>query len=330
MEGTPVRRIAKAAAPPSPTPMPRGGETAAIAPTAAARPRAAAGPRSGAIVSRSATRASRASLRTQTSRSAFGMRTAIGMPKPRRDLWRVPPADGRGRREGCASEETSRKGDRLEPRVRVREAVLVALTSAQEAVLNHPVFEGRLDRVREQDETDGGAVPRRIAAGLVAAFHAGEAQTVPGCHGSPVELEKPEPKPAARECASRELAMESGLRRELRAFAPVRAMQREQGVKVCLESFGIVGQSITELVFACDPPLLVAQLLEQPAAPRRQKFVPPRPFETRHGARVVPQHLAADQAAPALVGWDLRPEKDVPAPRPPRQGRSGRLSRHPR
>src|SRR5439155_8366177 len=86
-------------------------------------------------------------------------------------------------------------------------------------------------------------------------------------------------------------------------------------------------QSVAERVLACEPPLLVAQLLREAGAPGGEQFRPARPRESQDRARVPPKDRAADQVGPSLVSPELCPEEDVPSPRRLRERSAERARR---
>src|SRR5438270_13361709 len=103
--------------------------------------------------------------------------------------------------------------------VRRGEAVLVGLAAQQQPVLAHPVADRLPDRVDEQDEADGVAVERRVAAGLVVPLAGAEPISEPRGSRGPAELHPPQPQPALLESPRGEVSME----RLARALEPARA-----------------------------------------------------------------------------------------------------------
>src|SRR6185312_6112912 len=121
-------------------------------------------------------------------------------------------------------------------RVGRRETLLVRRAAAPETELAHAVLESGPHGVGEQDEADLAGGEGRVAPGLVAGLGAGEAEAVQGGHRLPVDLQEPQPQPAAVEGQPGELAVEGRRRQERRlAAAPAGAVQVEQGVEVAVE-----------------------------------------------------------------------------------------------
>jgi hypothetical protein len=139
----------------------------------------------------------RSRLSRSSSSSRLGVRTLrADQPPPfrahglLRDLAGAAADDPSSER--CTSSRGARDGDRLHARVLTREAVLVSLRAAQEAVLPDPVGDRLTDRVCEQHASDRRTPPSRISPDLIEAVDSGEAEAVPGSRGAPVELEEPQ------------------------------------------------------------------------------------------------------------------------------------------
>src|SRR4051812_47292429 len=123
------------------------------------------------------------------------------------------------------------------PAVVRREARLVRLTTAQQAVLAQPVFDSSPDRVRDQHEAGAQAVERRVAAELVVPLVAAEAERVERGDGPAVELEQPQAQPATLERLGGELAMKrlAPAGERPRAGPPALAVQAHERVHVGVE-----------------------------------------------------------------------------------------------
>src|SRR5207302_6135512 len=136
------------------------------------------------------------------------------------------------------AERAAGDGDRDEPRVLARKAVLVLLAAAEEPVLLDAVLARRADRMRQEDKTDRGAVPRRVAARLVEALGAREAEPVPRRDRPALDLEEPEPEPAPLAGQRGELEVEGPLARPVegrRALVPARRVEREERRELVLQ-----------------------------------------------------------------------------------------------
>src|SRR5215208_1868716 len=254
-------------------------------------PRTGAGTRSHCLCAARAARqaaakpaASESSISATTSSRCAGLRDSTRRPVSATVAMLVAYASGEegtaerpGQPGGAGAGERDRSagapanGDRLDAVVARGEAVLVALAAAEEAVLAHTGVHGLLDRVRQQDQADRGALPVRVAPRLVVRLGAPEAEPVPGGHGVAIRLGQPEAKPAALESHRGEALVERrpGPRQRLGALiAPAGLVQANETAYVGREARGVVAEPEAEPVLALELPPLPPELrAEVPAAP---------------------------------------------------------------
>src|SRR5829696_2047219 len=179
-----------------------------------------------------------------------------------------------GRSPGEPAADAARHDDRLEPRIRVREAALERLAAAEEPVLPHAVAGRLADRVREQDEPDGRVAVREVATRLVVRLDASEAEPVPGRRGTPVELEEPETEPATLERDVRELDMELAPAEERRVSAPPGCVKPEEEREVVVEPRRVIRQPERDRMSARESPLPSSDLLAEVGAPSGEVRLP--------------------------------------------------------
>src|SRR5829696_385436 len=208
---------------------------------------------------------------------------------------------GRCAREPAA--DTVRHDDRLQPRVRVREAALERLAAAEKSVLPHAVAGRLADRVRQQDEADGRVAVREVATRLVVRLDASEAEPVPGRRGTPAALERD----------ARELDMELAPAQERRPVAPPGRVEGEEEREVVVEPRRVVRQPERQGMSARESPLPSANLLAEVGAASGEVRLPTVERERR--ARLPADYLAAELGAPGMPsGQQLREQRLDPRP----------------
>jgi peptidoglycan/xylan/chitin deacetylase (PgdA/CDA1 family) len=217
----------------------------------------------------------------------------------------------RAHQDVCTSaDQPPREHYGLEPGIVGREARLERLVPSPEAVLPRPLRDRGADRVGHEDEADRVAIECRVAAGLVVAARRTHLEAVPGGDRAAVELEQPEPQPAAPERFPGELSVERRVAEVGRRRAPARAVEREQRVEISVEG-PLVREARHHGALALEAGLTAPELLAEIRAASREILVP-APGEPERRARLASPGTACEQLGPRLVAGQLLAEEDVP------------------
>jgi len=216
--------------------------------------------------------------------------------------------------------------------------------------------------MREQEEADRQWLVRRVSTRLVVATHLRDDVTQPRGNRSPVELEQPEPQPAAVERGAGDVTVERRVGEVRLVRAPAGTVQREQRVEVAVERL-LVRETEPHLAFPFQLPGPATQLLPEvgaapgevrlptvsgdeqdrtclPAPGSRPEELGPALFPRQlfadedlgvHGAESCaecmrdPRFGSAHEHGPELVPWSVADEaNDSGQPPPPRvQGENG-------
>src|SRR5262245_6020262 len=209
--------------------------------------------------------------------------------------------------ESCSTQDPGTESRCLQPGIVGCEAPLVRLVAPEQEVAGDPRLDAVADRVREQDGADRVSVPRGVASRLVVPVGAAEAEAVPRCHGPSVQLEEPQPQPAALVRADREPPVKP-LRLTERGptlFSPPRPVQGEEDVERRGKLRRILDQPVAHLVLTFEPALLVANLLAQTRRQSGEKLVPIGCGEGERQARLAAGDPPVQKRRPALVGGQL-------------------------
>ena len=126
-----------------------------------------------------------------------------------------------------------------------------------------------------EDEADRVPVQGRVAAGLVVAADRADLEAVPCGDRPAVQLEQPEPQPAAPEGLPRQLSVEGRVAEVGRRGAPARPVEGEQRVEVTVERRR-VSKARDDVAFTAECSLAAAELLAEVPAPLREVLVPGR------------------------------------------------------
>src|SRR5918994_1084800 len=128
----------------------------------------------------------------------------------------------------------------------------------------------------EEDEADGGVVPRRVAAGLVEGLDAPDAEAEPRRDGRAGELEVPEPEPSLREGARREHPVEPLVAQEGGPVVPAPPVELDEAREVAVELGRGRREPEARLVLAEERALAAPQLLAEVRAAHGEELVPRR------------------------------------------------------